>query len=177
MASYSQENLEKAIEDDRKAHEHCNYGTSMRQMCKNVNNKYLCEVINSAIRYCPHERPVTIIEHREESDGGSRDSMLGTPDMHDRGSALEGGIGSIMDELERGILGSFFGDLGRSPRWQSPSSRLNRSSPHEGGLHRRPPHSYGISRRDGNSDDGNHNPNGNANGKDLGRPAGPVERI
>ena len=79
--------MEEAIENDKKKHPDCHYGTMAKKISRQVNNDYFTEVISSAIRYCPNEAPVAVYEQKETKNGpgscidagGSSGGMLDIP--------------------------------------------------------------------------------------------------
>ena len=63
--------MDKAIDKDKKEHPECQYSTLSQKLYSMVNGKSSQEVIKTAVRYCPNERPKTVFEERNTTEGGN----------------------------------------------------------------------------------------------------------
>jgi hypothetical protein len=75
--------MDEAIEKDKKDHPECQYSTMSQQLYSMVNGKSSQEVIKTAVRHCPNERPKTVFEERNSTEGGS-----GSGDCSSSGSGI-----------------------------------------------------------------------------------------
>jgi len=71
--------LQAALEKEKKANPECNFSISQSSSCSSVNGgNQICEVVSSLIMKCPRKKAIEVYRKSEKSDNlhGDSDSML-----------------------------------------------------------------------------------------------------